>query len=164
MMNHPAVSQLVWLLDEAFDGENWHSLVNNVNAVDPRDWSRIPDGGDRSIKEIVEHVGVCKIMYDNHAFGDAKLSWDDQLVEDESSLSTIPSAIEWLRNCHDRLRQSVTGLNDEDLVMLRKSHAGTLNETRWLIAVMIEHDLYHSGEINLIRSLCGRETVWRHYL
>jgi hypothetical protein len=38
-----------------------------------------------------------------------------------------------------------------------------MNETRWLIAVTIEHDLYHSGEINLIRSLCGRETEWPRY-
>jgi hypothetical protein len=163
MMTSPAVSQLLWLLDEAFAGENWHSLLTNVKAVDERDWNRVPDGGDRSIKEIVEHVGVCKIMYDNHAFGDAHLTWDGQLVEDETSLSTIPSAIEWLQVCHQQLRRSVAALNDEDLAMLRKSHAGTLNETRWLIAVMIEHDLYHSGEINLIRSLCGRETVWPHY-
>src|SRR5215204_3753696 len=106
MMHHPAVSPLLWLFDEAFDGMHWHSLVNNIKAVDPRDWSRIPDGGDRSIKEIVEHVGVCKIMYDNHAFADAKLSWDDRLVEDEASLSTIPSAIEWRRECHQRLRRS----------------------------------------------------------
>ena len=162
-MTSPAVSQLLWLLDEAFAGENWHSLVNNVKAVDERDWNRVPDGGDRSIREIVEHVGVCKIMYDNHAFGDALLTWEDQLVEDETSLSTIPSAIEWLRVCHQQLRRSVAALNDEDLTMPRKSHAGTLNETRWLIAVVIEHDLYHSGEINLIRSLCARETEWPRY-
>jgi uncharacterized damage-inducible protein DinB len=164
MMTSPAASQLVWLLDEAFAGENWHSLVNNVKAADERDWNRVPDGGDRSIREIVEHVGVCKIMYDNHAFGDGHLTWDDQLVEDEASLSTIPSAIEWLRSCHGQLRQSVAALSDDELSRPRKTHVGTMKETRWLIAVMIEHDLYHSGEINLIRSLCGRETVWRHYL
>ena len=154
------VSQLVWLLDEAFDGKHWHSLVTNVNAVDPRDWTLIPEGGDRSIKDIVEHVGVCKIMYENHAFGDAHLSWDDQLVDGEESLATIPAAIEWLRGCHERLKQSVAVLSDDELARPRKTHVGSMKETRWLIAVMIEHDLYHSGEINLIRSLCGRETEW----
>jgi uncharacterized damage-inducible protein DinB len=160
-MTSTEVSQLLWLLDEAFDGENWHSLANNVKAVDQRDWNRIPDGGDRSVKEIVEHIGVCKLMYENHAFGDAKLSWDDQLVDRD--ISTIPTAIEWLTACHERLKNSVAALTDAELSRPRKSHAGTMKETRWLIAVMIEHDLYHSGEINLIRSLCGRETVWPRY-
>jgi len=163
-MTSPAVTQLVYLLHEAFDGMQWHSLVNNINAVDPRDWSRIPEGGDRSIKDIVEHVGVCKIMYDNHAFGDGHLSWDDKLVDGDGPLSTIPSAIEWLRGCHSKLTQSVAALSDDDLSRPRKTHAGTFKDTRWIINVMIQHDLYHSGEINLIRSLCGRETEWAHYL
>jgi len=33
-------------------------------------------------------------------------------------------------------------------------------ETRWIIAVMIEHDLYHAGEINHIRSLFEGEDSW----
>jgi hypothetical protein len=158
------VSQLVWLLDEAFSGENWHSLLNNVKAVDERDWSKIPEGGDRSVKDIVEHVGVCKMMYENHAFGDARLSWDDALIDGSGSLASIPTAIDWLCGCHERLKQSVAVLSDDELSRPRKTHVGSMKETRWLIAVMIEHDLYHSGEINLIRSLSGRETEWVRYL
>jgi uncharacterized damage-inducible protein DinB len=162
-MSSPLVAQLVFLLDEAFEGEQWHSFVNNLNAVDPRDWEWIPAGGDRSIREIVEHIGVCKLMYDNHAFGDAALTWDHALVQGESALSDIASAIEWLRNCHAQIRGSVAALTDDELSHPRRSHAGTYKETRWLIATVIEHDLYHSGEINLIRSLTGRETNWPKY-
>src|SRR5262245_60199396 len=125
MTSSPSVSELVYLLDEAFEGVQWHSLVHNVGAVDPQDWTWIPSGGDRSVKDIVEHVGVCKIMYDNHAFGDGKLSWDDQLVEDENALLTIPTAIEWLRSCHAKLRGSVVALTDEELNKPRGTHAGT---------------------------------------
>ena len=30
---------------------------------------------------------------------------------------------------------------------------GTQHETRWLIKTMIEHDIYHAGEINHLRAL-----------
>jgi len=35
-----------------------------------------------------------------------------------------------------------------------------MKETRWIIAVMIEHDLYHAGEINHIRALRQRNDGW----
>ena len=32
-----------------------------------------------------------------------------------------------------------------------------MKETRWIISVMITHDLYHAGEINHIRCLSQRD-------
>jgi uncharacterized damage-inducible protein DinB len=152
-----AVSAYLFLLDSAFESSRWHSLVGNLKSLKPEDWTWIPPEGDRSIQLIVEHIGVCKIMYENHAFGDAKLSWDDQLVEDESVLWTIPSAIRWLRDCNSRWRTSVAALTDEELLRPRKAHWGEMKETRFIISAMIEHDTYHAGEINLLRSLHGGE-------
>ena len=36
-------------------------------------------------------------------------------------------------------------------------------ETRWLISAMIEHDLYHSGEINHVRALLQGNDAWPDY-
>jgi hypothetical protein len=33
-------------------------------------------------------------------------------------------------------------------------------ETRWIISVMIQHDLYHAGEINHVRSLLSGDDRW----
>jgi hypothetical protein len=156
-MTNPVVSQYLNLLDSAFDASRWHSVVGNLNSVSPEAWTWIPPGGDRSIQYIVEHLGLCKIMYENHAFGDGNLRWDDRLIEDESVLATIPSAVEWLRSCNDRCRRSVAALNDADLLRLRKTNWGEAMETRWIISVMLEHDLYHAGEINFIRFLHNPE-------
>jgi len=41
---------------------------------------------------------------------------------------------------------------------------GELKETRWIIAVMIEYDLYHVGEINHIRSLRHRTDQWQYVI
>jgi hypothetical protein len=76
-----AVSQLLYLLDDAFDGTEWNSLLGNLGSVTADDWEWVPPGGERSIRDIVQHVGACKFMYEDHAFGAAKLGWDDPLVE-----------------------------------------------------------------------------------
>jgi hypothetical protein len=39
------------------------------------------------------------------------------------------------------------------LLRPRLTNWGERQQTRWIIAVMIQHDLYHAGEINHLRSL-----------
>jgi len=151
-MTAERVSELVELLDEAFVGPRWHALLINLESVAPDDWLWVAPGGQRSIRDIVAHVGGCKFMYQNQAFGDGQYTWDTPPVADGDALVTIPAAIDWLREGHQRLRSSVAALDDE-LPRLRGHHSGTLRETRWIIKTMIEHDLYHSGEINYIRAL-----------
>jgi hypothetical protein len=147
------VSELLGLLDEAFQGTRWHSLLRNLETVAPDDWTWVAPGGRRSIRDVVAHVGGCKYMYDNQAFGDGRFTWDDPPIAGGDALATIPSAIEWLREGHERLHRSIAALDDDELPRLRGHHSGTPRETRWIIKTMIEHDLYHAGEINVIRAL-----------
>jgi hypothetical protein len=160
-MTAPAVSQLFYLLDEAFQGTEWHSLLGNLSSVTSEDWLWVPPGGQRSIRDIVGHVGGCKFMYQNHAFDDAKLTWDDPLVDGRGVLSTVAEALASLRVGQERLRQSIAALDDAELLRLRMTNWGELKETRWIIAVMIEHDLYHAGEINHLRSLRHQHDRWQ---
>jgi hypothetical protein len=152
-MTVTAISQLVYLLDEAFQGTEWHSLLGNLRSVTPADWLWVPPDGRRSIRDIMAHVGACKRMYHNHAFGDARLTWDDPLVGGGEALATVESATGWLREGQERLRGSIAALDDAELLRPRMTNWGELKETRWIIAVMIEHDLYHAGELNHIRAL-----------
>lgn len=84
--------ELLYLIDEAFDGTAWHSLLGNLRSVAPEDWTWLP----------------------------------------------------------------------AELLRPRRTNWGELKETRWIIGVMIEHDLYHAGEINHIRSLRQRTDRWVH--
>jgi hypothetical protein len=153
-MAREKIDQLVYLLDDAFEGPDWHSLLTNLGSVTPDDWEWLPPDGQRSICTLVRHVGVCKYMYHNLAFGDARMTWEEARSGGRDALATIPSAIEWVREGHNRLRQSLTALEDDgELLRLRPHHSGKLRETRWLIMIMMQHDLYHAGEINHIRAL-----------
>ena len=147
------VSELLDMMDDAFQGERWHSLLTNLASVTPADWRWVAPGGRRSIRDIVAHVGGCKFMYYNQAFGDGRLTWDDPPVAGGDALATIPGAIAWLREGHERLRGGIAALDDDELARPRGHHSGTPKETRWIILTMIEHDLYHCGEINYIRAL-----------
>lgn len=147
------VSELVDLLDEAFQGTRWHSLLSNRESVTPADWLWVAPGGRRSIRDIVAHVGGRKFMYHNQAFGDGRYTWDDPPVAGGDALATVSSSVAWLREGHQRLRLSIAALGDDELPRLRPHHSGTPRETRWIIATMIQHNLYHAGEINYIRAL-----------
>ena len=153
IMTTSAVSQLIYLLDEAFQGTDWHSVLANLHTVTPEDWLWIPPGGQRSIRDIVRHIGACKYMYHSHTFDDAHLTWDDPLAEGHDVLSTIAEALAWLREAQARLRQSIAALSDADLLRPRLTSWDEPKETRWIINMIIQHDLYHAGEINLIRAL-----------
>jgi DinB superfamily len=152
-MTTPAVDHLLYLLDRGFECEDWHSLLGNLHDVTSEEWRWEPPGGRRTIRNIVQHVGSCKFMYENHGFGDATFEWDDPLVAGVDAVDEPTSAIAWLREGQARLRRSVAGLDDAELGRSRRTNWGELKETRWIIAVMIEHDLYHAGEINHVRAL-----------
>jgi hypothetical protein len=160
----PAIAQLLYLLDEAFEATtNEHSLLGNLGSLRPEDWLWVPAGGSRSIRDIVRHVGGCKYMYHDYAFGGATLTWEDSVVDGGDALLASISAIAWLRAGQERLRGSITALDDDsELLRPRLTNWGEREETRWIIAVMIQHDLYHAGEINHLRSLHQGTDRWEY--
>jgi len=156
-MTTPTLTQVLYLFDDAFEGQDWHSLLSNVSSVKPDEWLWVPPGARRSIRYIVRHVGVSKYIYQNHAFGDVSFTWEDLHVVADNHVETITAAIEWLREGHEKLRASIAALDDEELLRPRLSPFDGPQETRWIIARMMQHDLYHAGEINHILALCRQD-------
>lgn len=92
-------------------------------------------------------------MYENHAFGDASLRWDQPAVHGVGRLEGPEEAREWLREVQAQVRGSVATLDDAELDRPRRTNWGEMAPTLWIVTVIIEHDHYHAGEINHIRSL-----------
>jgi uncharacterized damage-inducible protein DinB len=168
-MGRIGIDTLLYLLDEAFRGvgiepsNESQALLPNLRTVPDDVWHRLPDGASRSIAAIAIHVGACKVMYDDYAFGSGTLRFGTPDVEpwshDEAEMADV---LPWLEATHTRLVEHVAALEDDDeLDRPRAANWGELRPTRWLIAAMVTHDAYHAGEVNHLRSLMGGDDRWR---
>jgi uncharacterized damage-inducible protein DinB len=153
---------MLYLMDQAFEGNVEHSLLGNLRSVQDDDWHWVPPDGGRSIFDIVQHVGEARFAYDDHAFRTATMRWDQPGTIPSIDKDAGPAAIiEWLKEGNRLLRESVEVLgDDEELLKKRKANWGEEFETRWLINVTIQHDIYHAGEINHLRCLRQGTDRW----
>lgn len=160
-MARTGIELLLYQMDEAFE-RGVQSFLLNLRSLRPDDWLWLPPGGGRTILDIVRHVGECKYVYDNHAFGDGSMRWDrPDTVPTVTGDAAPDEIIAWLRAGQRRLRTSVDALaSDEELLRPRRANWGESYETRWLVNVMVQHDLYHGGEINHIRALHHGDDRW----
>jgi uncharacterized damage-inducible protein DinB len=156
------------LLDEAFEGRGIEesnesqALLTNLAMVTEAEWRATVPGATRTIESMVLHVGACKIMYDDYAFGPGTKQWGTPEVEGWIDTDApMREAIDWLRAAHRSLREHVAELTDDDLDRPRLTNWGEQRPARWIVAMMITHDAYHAGEINHMRSLLGTDDRWR---
>ena len=155
------IDQLLELMDRAFESHE-HSLLVNLGSVRDESWELLPENASRSIRNITAHVGLFKFIYANHAFKGATLGYDDPpATPDPSRLESPAAAMEWLREGHAYLTDCIRELpNDDELDVPRKAHWGEFLPTYDLIVIMLEHDLYHAGEINRTRALLQQDDKW----
>ena len=175
-MTRAAVDQLLYLLDESFEGieKPWHSMLGNLASVAEADWLWVPPNGARTIRQITAHVGAAAYLYydrvfGNYAvFGDPITSWNVPAgnlgVGTEELDNTYPleneppmaDVIAWVTERARAFRDAVARLDDATLTEERINHRGEPFTVRWFIGVMIQHYCYHAGEINHIRALSQR--------
>ena len=161
-MSKARVDELLLAMDRAFDGGP-HSLLANLATVRAESWCALPQGGERSIQEIVAHVGRFKFIYANHGFRGADLDYDDHpATPAHGQLESISGAVVWLREAHSYLVDCLNELeSDDELEVGRRVHWGDIVPTRRIIVTMLEHDLYHAGEINRTRALLQGDDGWQ---
>ncbi len=158
-----AVDTLVWLIEDAFEGDPSHSLLANLQDLQEEDWTAIPAGSGRSIADILEHVGWAKWMYEDYAFGSASMHGDQTpLIPAHGARSRPPEELlTWLKEGQRRWLASVRALaDDSELDRERLTNWGEKLPTRTIIRIMIAHDLYHAGEINHLRALLQSTDRW----
>lgn len=158
-----AIDTLVWLIEDAFQGDSTHSVLANLRDLKDGESTRLPVSGGRTVADILEHIGWCKWMYENYAFGSATLRGDQPPEIPPGGARSRPyeELLVWLTEGHKRWLASVRSLsNDAELEKERLTHWGDRLPTRVIIRIMIAHDLYHAGEINHLRALLNGTDRW----
>lgn len=153
------VAALVRLADSAFDGQHWHALMRNLGSLQQDDWDWTPSEGERSIREIVRHIGKAKLMFANQLFGDGTRTWDDPEIAVPVG-DNVDDTTAWLRKAHAVFRNGIAGCTDDQLTTTPSGYWDKPRELQWSIEVLIQHDVYHAGEINHIRALRHGNDDW----
>ena len=149
-----ALLDLLDLLDEAFDRRSWHgpNLQSALKGLAPDEAVRRPAPGRHNAQELIVHCAYWKYVVWRKVTGASR----DSFVLDGSNFfpRSTPDAdalradLVLLREQHARLRLAVALLAPKDLG--RKVSARSL---AWMIRGAAAHDLYHAGQIRLLRRL-----------
>jgi uncharacterized damage-inducible protein DinB len=152
---------LLHALDEAFGNPAWHgpSLRAALRGVSAKEASRRPVAGRHSIREIVLHVAYWKNRVRQRLTGDARGSFPIR----GTNWFWRPAAAsekEWreerrlLEREHGALRRAVAAFPQ---ARLRQPLPGARRRTalREITGIAL-HDVYHTGQIQLLKALHGR--------
>jgi hypothetical protein len=119
MAGRTGIETLLDLLDEAYRGRGIESsnesqaLLTNIESVPDEAWRALLPGAARSIHDIVGHVGACKVMYDDYAFGSGTLRFDTPEVEPFAHGGSSYEVVVWMSEAHESLVDQVAALADD---------------------------------------------------
>jgi len=147
----PELQILLDLLEEAFDRKSWHgpNLRGSLRGVTPEQAVWRPQGDRHSIRDLALHAAYWKYVARRRLTGEKRGSFAlaghnffEQPVE--LSAAAWKQDVRILEIEHQRLREAIADLSAE------KWTPAAFHMIRGAAA----HDLYHAGQIRLLRRLC----------
>jgi len=153
----PEIALLLRMIDDAYQKAAWHgpNLRSSIRGVTHREAAWRPKAGRHNIWEIVVHAAYWKYAVRRRLMGEKVKSfplkgrnWFER--PDKLSGGAWREDRRLLEDCHRRLRAAVQELNRKDLG--RKS-TGSRVTNAVMIAGIAAHDVYHAGQIQLLKRL-----------
>jgi hypothetical protein len=153
----PAVTALLALVDEAYDRRSWHgpNLRGSLRGLSAASAAWRPFENRHSAWEVAVHAAYWKYAAWRRLTGEKRgafarpgSNWFDA--------GARPTEARWredlalLAACHTRLREAVARLADDDLP---RPVAGGRESAGRLVRGVAAHDLYHAGQIQLLKRL-----------
>lgn len=144
---------LLTLLDQAYDRRSWHgtNLRGSIRGLDADAASWRPGRGRHNIHEIVVHAAYWNYAVRRRLTGEKRggfaLKGSNWFTRDRSQWR---EDVALLAASHRALRETVAGLTEADL---RRRTPGTSFDGASLVGGIIAHDLYHAGQIQLLKRL-----------
>lgn len=159
MTDRPAgkVALLLKLLDEAYEKKAWHgpNLRGSLRGLTAAEAAWRPAPGRHNVWELVLHAAYWKYAVRRRLTGEKRGSFARK-GSNWFATPAPPRREAWLADRalldreHRLLRQVVAGFSDE---RLPERSAGSRQTIGTLIAGIASHDLYHVGQIQLVKAL-----------
>ncbi|HEV2488656.1 MAG TPA: DinB family protein [Candidatus Acidoferrales bacterium] len=158
------IKYLIAMLDEAYAGPAWHGpcLRGALRGVAPREAAWRPARGRHNIWELAVHAAYWKyaakrriLGQAGHEFGEAGHNWFLRPLRTSGGASEKQwrGDLALLARMHKELRDAVRSLNDSALT---RRPRGSKYTNRRMIAGVAMHDVYHAGQIQLLKRLRRR--------
>jgi hypothetical protein len=159
---HIIVEHFKEQLEAAYKGSRWHSLLSALKGVTPEEagWKPPAYKGfpwmQGSIVEIVFHVGGDSLYQLDHALGERRLTWEELQERFQAEGGDLKAAMQLTAEGYQALQNALDSLTDEDLKHTYPTPESKGQRQRTLkrfFEMMIEHHLYHAGQIVYARCL-----------
>ena len=153
------MQQLLSILDQAYDHRSWHgtNLRGSIRRVSPRQAAWRPASGRHNIWEMVVHAASWKYAVwrrlarkPRGAFPLKGSNWFRR--PQDTSEAAWRADLALLDEMHRSLRAVAATLSRREL--FRKSK-GSRETSFSLLSGVAAHDLYHAGQIQLLKKLSG---------
>jgi uncharacterized damage-inducible protein DinB len=152
------IGQLLFLIDTAYDHVSWHgtNLRGSIRGVTPAQAAWRPGPRRHNVWELVVHAAYWKYVAWRRLTGAARGSFAEDgsnwfVRPADTSLAAWKADVAMLGEAHRVLRAVVADVDPRDLDRpLAKSGRTT---RRALITGIAAHDIYHAGQIQLLKRL-----------
>jgi len=142
-------------LDRSIDGEAWHgpSVRELLQGVTARQATAKPVPGGHSIWEIVVHISVWQEVARRRLAGEVIVDLPPELdwpAIPDTSESAWRQAVESILQSKQKLRESISQLSEQ---RLEEIVPGKGYSSYFLCHGVIQHNLYHAGQIAVLKKL-----------
>jgi hypothetical protein len=155
-----SLAQLLFLIDTAYDHVSWHgpNLRGSLRGVSPALAAWRPAAGRHNIWELTVHAAYWKYVAWRRLTGAKRgsfaLGGSNWLARPQAAtMAAWRADLAALDDAHRALRGVVERISPADLD--RGAAAQRRVTNRALITGVAAHDLYHAGQIQLIKRLAG---------
>lgn len=153
-------AQLLFLIDTAYNHTSWHgtNLRGSIRGVSPRQAAWRPGPRRHNIWELVVHAAYWKYVAWRRLTGATRgsfpLDGSNWLMRPQQvSVGAWRRDVALLDETHRTLRDAVAALRPTDL---HKAPKGSKVTRLALVTGVAAHDLYHAGQIQLLKRLQER--------
>jgi len=155
-MDNPGVQILLRALDTGYDHKSWHGpiLKGSLRGISPEEAAWRPAPKRHNVWELAVHAAYWKYSVLHRLRPEVRFplkgsNWFPRL-EGEISETAWKADLRILEQIHRDLRAAVAALRDEDLETVPQ---GSKKAVRDLVLGVAYHDIYHAGQIQLLKRL-----------
>ncbi|HLR26279.1 MAG TPA: DinB family protein [Fodinibius sp.] len=160
-MDNPSLKQLTDHLAMIYDGDPWygHSIQAVLQSVDPTCAFDSPGNGTHPIAELVAHIITWREFTGQRLRGESEHLPDQEASFDWKQFSNGKNDV-WdnlISTLNDSQTQLLLLLRRQDDAILNQRVAGKPYTFHYLLTGLLQHDVYHLGQIAYIQKLMEQQ-------